>query len=55
MAYPIVLVHGIARFDSLITSIEYWSFIPNLLRSAGYTVFEADLVTTEACRHSTRN
>lgn len=39
MTYPIMLAHGIARFDAFLPEPEkYWDDIPDLLRDQGYQV-----------------
>ena len=35
--YPIVLVHGLFGFDSLLGVYDYWYGIPSALRSGGAT------------------
>jgi len=41
--YPIVLVHGLFGFDSLLGVYDYWYGIPSALRSGGATVYAASV------------
>lgn len=41
--YPIVLVHGLFGFDSLLGAMDYWHGIPSELRSGGATVYVASV------------
>lgn len=41
--YPIVLVHGLLGFDSLLGVYDYWYGIPSELRSGGARVFVASV------------
>lgn len=41
--YPIVLVHGLLGFDSLLGVYDYWYGIPSELRSGGAKVFVASV------------
>ncbi|TVQ29201.1 MAG: triacylglycerol lipase [Wenzhouxiangella sp.] len=41
--HPIVLVHGLMGFDSLLGIYDYFFLIPNNLRSGGATVYVANL------------
>lgn len=43
MAHPIVLAHGIARFDVLIAKTKYWSDIPDILASKQYKVHQTNV------------
>jgi len=41
--YPIVLVHGLFGFDSLLGVYDYWYGIPSALRAGGATVYAASV------------
>lgn len=41
--YPVVLVHGLFGFDSLLGAMDYWHGIPSELRSGGATVYVASV------------
>ncbi len=41
--YPIVLVHGLLGFDSILGVLDYWYGIPGDLRSGGARVFVANV------------
>jgi triacylglycerol lipase len=41
--YPIMLVHGLFGFDSLLGVYDYWYGIPSALRSGGATVYAASV------------
>ena len=41
--HPVVLVHGLFGFDSLLAVVDYWHGIPAELRSGGATVFVASV------------
>ena len=41
--HPVVLVHGLFGFDSLLGVVDYWHGIPAELRSGGATVFVASV------------
>lgn len=41
--HPIVLVHGLLGFDSLLGVVDYWYGIPSNLRSGGATVYVANV------------
>ena len=41
--YPIVLVHGLFGFDSLLGVYDYWYGIPSALRSGGASVYAASV------------
>lgn len=43
MALPIILAHGIARFDAIIPATDYWGFVRNVLGNAGYTLHETNV------------
>lgn len=43
--YPIVLVHGLGGFDSIL-GIDYWYGIPKALRDSGATVYIANVQAT---------
>lgn len=40
MTHPIILAHGIARFDALIGNRSYWNGIPKILRSKQYRIHQ---------------
>jgi triacylglycerol lipase len=44
--YPIMLVHGLFGFDSLLGIYDYWYGIPSALRSGGATVYAASVAAT---------
>jgi triacylglycerol lipase len=41
--YPVVLVHGLLGFDSILGVYDYWYGVPSDLRSGGATVFVANV------------
>ena len=43
MALPVILAHGIARFDAIIPATHYWGFVRNVLGNAGYTLHETNV------------
>ena len=43
MAYPIVLAHGIARFDALFKDFPYWNGVPKILSDKGYIVHQTNI------------
>ena len=44
--YPIMLVHGLFGFDSLLGIYDYWYGIPSALRAGGATVYAASVSAT---------
>jgi triacylglycerol lipase len=41
--YPIVLVHGLLGFDTMLGAVEYWNGIPDALRKRGLDIYVAQV------------